>query len=371
MGKNNARLTNIPLILSAGIDPKTRLPIYLSKMKGNQLPNLKQNANIFFRVIDEARAVNRYKWTGLPYGISSQELERIIYYKGRVCFFYCEEMDRFFITPFALDGSIDFLGRYNSIRPVPMANGTEEKNDRYDAQSAILTKMKLKVQHDVIVFAEDLTEDVIKNSAVIIQDYTNQLPQEIIPRFRLNDDLIQMEAECLCFLRTNLILNTGVKGLRVADADSYAEAETAAARFYNSAIEGNPYTAITGKIEFQDLQSESTYKASEYFLAMQSLDNILLAGYGIENSGIYEKKAHINESEYAVNATNVSLVAQDGLTWRQHACNIINSIYDLGIWCELSETVSGADINRDGVEYEEDNGTVPATDPEVVQGGEE
>ena len=43
---------------------------------------------------------------------------------------------------------------------------------------------------------------------------------------------------------------------------------------------------------------------------------------------------------------------QDGLSIRQNFCNIVNSIWGLGIWCEPSENVSGADINGDGLLYD-------------------
>ena len=366
------KLPDVKLFIQAGIDFKTRLP---SKVVNPAcaLPNLKENAKKIFRIIDEQRAVNRYKWTNLPPGLNSQELERLLYYKGQLAFFYYKELDKFFFMPFALDGSIDFYARYNTIHPVPFTSGKEdEKTKIYKEQLALLSMKKLTVVKDVVIFKEEITEDLLTNSAVILRDYTNQLPQLIVPRYLLNDDLTEMQAECLCFLRTNLIVNTGVKGLRVPDADAYAEADSAAAKFYTSAVSGNPYTAITSKVEFQDLQNESAYKASEYFLSLQSIDNLLLQTYGIENSGIYEKKAHINESEYAVNATNISLVAQDGLTQRQMFCNIVNSIWNGGMWCELSETVSGADINADGISYDENNGTPNASDPGLQEtGGDE
>ena len=43
---------------------------------------------------------------------------------------------------------------------------------------------------------------------------------------------------------------------------------------------------------------------------------------------------------------------QDGASIRQNFCNIANSIWGLGIWCEPSENVSGADINGDGLLYD-------------------
>jgi hypothetical protein len=46
--------------------------------------------------------------------------------------------------PFALDGTIDFYGRYNRVHPVPMAYGTTS-TDVNDAQYTLLSTIKLDV----------------------------------------------------------------------------------------------------------------------------------------------------------------------------------------------------------------------------------
>ena len=108
------------LYKQAGIDLKTGKP---SRMV--ESVELLQNMKRILRLIDEQDAINRYKWYNLPCNISSEELERLLYYKGQLCFFYFKDLDEFYFMPFALDGSIDFYGRYNTIHPVPMSSGTE------------------------------------------------------------------------------------------------------------------------------------------------------------------------------------------------------------------------------------------------------
>lgn len=347
-------LPDLATLIAAGINPKTGLPRKL----GNQSqmdPQLKYNARRLFRIRDQQRACNRYKWYNLPAGISSQELERLIYFKYSLCFFYMKELDQFFFMPYALDGTIDFLGRFNTVHPVPMTSGAEKEADskEYKQKAALLSTMKLNVVKDVVVDLSEITEDLLLNSTVILRDYTNQLSQMGEPRYLLNDNLLELEADCLTFMRTNLLIASGIQGLRVPDADCASEVDAVSAQMYTSAQKGNPYVAITAPVELQELQPNSTTKASEYFLAMQSIDNLLLSCYGIENTGVYEKKAHILESENQVNASNVSAPLQDGLSQRQNFCNIVNSIWDLGIWCEISEDISMLDLNGDGVNYDE------------------
>ena len=124
MAKNNARMTPLELYFQAGIDPKTGLPV---KAGGDNGMNLKQSIRKQLRVLDEQNAVNCFKWMNLPTGLSSQELERLLYYRGQLAFFYLKELNQFFILPYALDGTIDAYGRFNTIHPVPIASGSQDK----------------------------------------------------------------------------------------------------------------------------------------------------------------------------------------------------------------------------------------------------
>ena len=369
-------LPDIATLIQAGIDPKSRLPKRL-KCFSQADPALKENARRLFRIMDEQRAVNRFKWYNLPAGLSSQELERLLYYRYSLCFFYEETLDQFFFMPYALDGGLDWYGRYNRIHPIPIVGSVEnasvEDKKIYAAQKKILDLIKLNVVKDVVVYEEEKTEELLTKSAVILRDYTNQQGQLSEPRWSLNDHLLDLEADLLCFMRTNYLVATGIQGLRVQDADSASEVDSFANQLYQAARTGNPYIAITAKAEIQEIQPNSTMKASEFFLGLQSIDNMLLTTYGIENNGMYEKKAHILESENAVNATNVSLIMEDSLAQRQNFCNIVNSIWDLGIWCEIAEPIVGYDVNGDGVAYDEATGgagsAYSAEEPD--EGGEE
>ena len=132
-------------ILAAGIDPKTGLPTRLAEDGC-----VKSCIKAQLRIIDEQDAVNRYIWYNLPLDLTSQELERLLYYKGQLYFFYFEELDKFFVMPGALDGDIDFYGRYVTIHPVPIAEGkSDAEKALYNRQRVILSQKKLKVLYDI------------------------------------------------------------------------------------------------------------------------------------------------------------------------------------------------------------------------------
>ena len=306
-----------------------------------------------FKDMDIQDAVNRYKWYNLPCNITSQDLEKYLYQKGQLCFFYNKELKQFYFMPYALDGTIDFYGRYNTIHPVPMTSGTDDKSGK--AQAQYLSKIKLNCVYAPLT--ELPTVDMLSNSAVILKDYTDNTHSQMVQaREVANDTLLDAMAECVPMMRTALLNSTGVKGMRVNNASEAQNVLDANLALQICALTGNPFTPIEGVQEFQELTNGTLGKAEEYMLALQSLDNLRLSTYGIDNGGLFEKKAHELQSEADINGGPVGLVAQDGLSLRQYFCQIVRSIWpDLGIWCELSETVSRADINGDGLLYDEND----------------
>lgn len=326
-----AKIPDFATLFQAGIDPKTGLPVRL----GGSPAQLKNDIKRFLRNIDEQDAVNRYKWENIPANITSQELERLLYYKGQLCFFYMEDLDEYFFMPYALDGTIDFYGRFNSVHPVPMANGTTEDEKWSKAQANVLSRIKLMCLYDEKQIEKH--RDEAKKCCVLIHDYTKQLSQTIISRQIINDPLLDVMAECVPFLRTSLIAGSGIKGIRVNDADQQESVHDGSRSMLNAALVGDPWVPIIGSLEFQELTDGAVLKSEEYMLAMQSLDNFRLSTYGLENGGLFEKKAHLNDSENAVNQSGVSLVLQDGLEIRQHFCDMANQLFGLDISVAVNE----------------------------------
>lgn len=352
MSKNNAKILDLETLLQAGIDPKTGLPI---RITSSTKKNLDKALLKMLRIIDEQDAVNRGTWYNLPRGITSYELERLLYYKGQLAFFYYKELDRFYFMPYALDGTIDFYGRFNTIHPVPMTSGKEdEKSVSYKQQSDILSKLKLKCQYDVLIYEDEIDEETLTKSCVLLHDYSKQLSQSIIPRAQVQEPLLQVMSEIIPMMRTSMLSKSGIRAVRVADEDCKNNVYEGNKEIERASKEGEPLIPIVGAIDFQDLGLDGTAKPEEYMLALQSLDNFRLASYGIENGGLFEKKAHELEEEAAINGGPVGLVMQDATSIRQHFCNVVNSIWGLGIWYEPSENITEADVNGDGLMYDRD-----------------
>lgn len=368
---NNAKLTDPTLLIQAGIDPKTGLPLKLGSV---DTPLPKENIRKQLRVLDEQDAVNTFTWYNLPPGLNSALIERILYYRGQGAFFKLK--DKFYFLPYALSPTsgtgIDVYGRFTEITPLPF-NGTSGGNK--GEEMPWIRGLTYKPLYDVLTVDEidELTEeaavDMMENSCVLLKDYTPQYSETIISRQVLNDPLLDTMSDCLPFMRTALINSTGVLGMRVGTENEYSSVYQASNAINRAALTGQKYVPIVGDIDFQELTGGNTLKAEEFLIALQAMDNYRLSLHGLDNGGLFQKKSHMLEAEQKMNAGTTGLVLRDRLLRRQEMCMIANTVWGLGMWVEPSEPVVGMDTNGDGMAT---NGTMIEEKEETVdvQSGE-
>lgn len=353
----NARMVDTKLYEQAGINPKTGMP----SKNGNVDLGFKPHNKKLLRIIDEQDAIfGRYRWYKLPNGLNQELIERVLYYKGQGMFFYMETTDTFYFLPYALDGTIDVYGRYTGVTPLPFNGSTEDNQKKEKAWIKGLTRKPVYDLHLDIVTLKDATE-----SCVLLHDYCLQYSQSNISRQILNDPLLDVMADCVPFMRTALQNGTGITGMRVNTEDEESNVKAASRSINRAALVGDKYVPIIGQLEFQDLTGGEVAKAEEFLLAMQSLDNYRLSTYGIKNGGLFQKKAHMLQDEQDVSGISNSPL-EDGLWQRQHFCEIVNSIWGLGIWCDTTESAIGADRDMDGTASDNDG-----TYEDPYEGGEE
>lgn len=362
MSKNNAKIIDVTSLIQAGIDPKTGLP---TKVTAYLESELKDNIRKLLRVVDEQDAVNRFVWHNLPDGIDGNLIERVLYYKGTGMLFMLN--GRFYFLPYALSGTIDVYGRYTGVTPLPF-NGKTETEGKDKKPKAWITGLVRKPVYDVLFDATEedngvyvITKEILENSCVTLYDYSRQISQTILPRQQLNDPLLDVMAECIPFMRTALTNETGVLGMRVNSQDEYSNVAAANETLKDAALNNKRYAPIVGNIEFQELTGGTPGESADFMQALESLDNFRLGLYGIDNGGLFQKKAHMLGAEQAMagGGGSTGLVLQDSLTARQKFCDIVNSIWGLGISVEASENCIG-DTNFDGfMSDEQDQSGVP------------
>lgn len=328
MGK--PRMIDINLLLQAGINPKTGLPLKFNNFIDDD--NLVRSIKGIVSVIDRQDAVNRYEWYNLPKGITSELIERVLYFKGSAIFFYMAENNSFYFLPYALDGDIDIYGRYLEVTPLPFAGPSATTDNSGNARPWIKGYTK-KVIYEVPI---DYIPDINK-SCVILRDYINGIDQNNQPRFKLNEGLVNLESQMLPFLRTALLGLTGISGLRVPTEGEQSNVKAAVQSIKEAALSGCRWIPVVGGLEFQNFDNPNIGDANQFLLSMQAIDNLRLSALGLKNGGLFEKQGTILQSESDMANSNTDLILQDGLSIRQDFCNIVNKVFNLHIWCEAKE----------------------------------
>ena len=336
-------IPNLQDYINAGIDMATRLP---NRLVEGEYP-IKNAIKTALRIKDEQQFVNRFIWYNLPNGLTGDLIERILYYRGTGVFFYLEETNKFYFLPYALDGNIDIYGRYVDIKPLQFKGPKADKDDKGDYKTFLLDR-KFDPVYDVVDFDElvESGEDIF-NKCVTLFDYTKQYSEKLIPRKDLNDLIIDVEAEMIPFMRTTLQNQTGIEGIRVDNEDEQHNVEIMDSVVKSGALNGRRYVGLIRPLETQELAEAPVGAAPDFMQGMESIDNFRLSLIGVDSSGLFQKKAHMLETEQAMADGSTNLIMQDALKHRQRFCDIVNSIWGLGIYCDTSEALLG-DKNMDG-----------------------
>ena len=255
MSKNNAVLVDPKILIQAGINPKTGLPIKSKESECNHKANIKKQ----LRIVDEQDAVNRFTWYNLPEGLNGRLIERILYYKGQGMLFFLN--DKFYFLPYALDGTIDVYGRFMDVTPLPF-NGTTGEGTK---DKPWITGLTFKPVYDVALPEDydsiEAIRETIEKSCVLLKDYTEQMAQTNIARQIINDPLLDIMAEFFPYMRTALKNSTGVQGMRVGNESESFNVYAANSALDRAALNGDSKVPIIGDLDFQDLTGGQVAKA--------------------------------------------------------------------------------------------------------------
>lgn len=334
------KLPDIQTIKALGLDEKSlcNIPVF-SPYKDAFVRQL--------RIMDEQQFLTRYKWYNLPLGLDENLIERILYYRGRAMFFYIPADDKFYFLPFSFCKNLDVYGRMSECIPLPFTGASTTDDKRANVLS-------LETRTPIYEFQmNNMTWKDYTGKCVICYDYSQQLSQTILPRQQLNEMIIQYEADMLPYMHTALMNATGVSGMRVNSDDEQAQVKVASLGVQNAALNGMKWLALTGRVDFQDLGQTSASNAQEYLLAMQSMDNFRQMGMGLGDGTLFQTRSHMLQTQADMAIGRVDGIYQDGLNRRQDFCNLVNSLFGLGIWCDVSEQATGYDRSMDGLVADE------------------
>lgn len=364
-------MVDIEPLEQIGYDYRTGLP---KKMSGGEDGSwLKSQIKQEIRKNDKQIALTRYKWSGLPDGLTSEIIETVLYERGQGMLFFNENDKKFYFLPFVLQApsnstGLDCYGRLLGVSPIPLVGGVVSTEGK--PQPWIPGYVKTPIYEP---WFEEITPESQINHCVLLYDYSHSVNQPYItPMVNLQEGIIDVMAECIPFSETALISSCGTMGMRVNSQDEVDNVAVANNQIKNASLQGRPFIPIksTAGLDFQALAEGQVAKTEEFLLAMQSYDNFRLGQYGIGEGAVFTKKAHMLESEQSMNQGTTGLIYNDGLLLRQEFCLMAFSLWGVMMWCEADEMIVGLDKNLDGEISEEADGQESIDNP-MNGGGED
>ena len=97
--------------------------------------------------------LERYMWINIPFGLTQDLIERLLFFRGKGVFYYNDKVDKFQFLPFALNGVIDEYGRFTRCNTLPFTGvddmDKERKNKNKTKKPQVLVYENLDIVYDL------------------------------------------------------------------------------------------------------------------------------------------------------------------------------------------------------------------------------
>lgn len=251
-------------------------------------------------------SISVFEWQNVPDEIDIRFMELMLFERGAVVFFRDEDMQQFLCLPYAEQGKWNVY-RIPLLRRAFASNGYNKKLD-------------------------------IDNSVII---YNNVLR---IPSIR----------DCKLFARRlanfDRVIDTNVNAQKTPVLIRCSEKERLTLVNLYKQYEGNePFIFGDQELAAQPLDSVRTdapYVADRIYDLKTRYWNEMLTFKGISNLNV-QKKERLITDEVARSQGGTIASRYSGLMMRQQACEKINKMFGLDLWCEFREDIDGNNMTDD------------------------
>ena len=260
-------------------------------------------------------SISVFEWQNVPDEIDVRFLELMLFERGAVVFFRDEDMQQYLCLPYTEQGKWNVY-RIPLLRRAFASNGYNKKLD-------------------------------IDNSVII---YNNVLR---IPSIR----------DCKLFARRlanfDRVIDTNVNAQKTPVLIRCSEKERLTLVNLYKQYEGNePFIFGDQELAAQPLNSVRTdapYVADRIYALKTRYWNEMLTFKGISNLNV-QKKERLITDEVARSQGGTIASRYSGLMMRQQACEKINKMFGIDIWCEFREDIDGNNLNEAGQDPGEEEG---------------
>lgn len=337
-------------LLEAGLPQSKKMLKYGNAIdqNGNAVtPNL-LNKNLSYdslfnimREQNKIETIERYMWVNVPFGLTADIIERLLFYRGKGVFYFNDKVGKFQFLPFALNGVIDEYGRYTKCNTLPFTGVDTDEKKKKKTQSLVYEDLELvyDLPYDEETFKKINQQ---KTFGIVLNDSSLSVSQQPIIRYNYVKPVLHMMATLMQIINTAMFGNADHNLLQIENEGELDSVKTQIEAINQDILRGNRFTPIIGKLPITPLKTTNSADLEGLFNTFNSLNNFLKSITGVANAGVFDKKAHLLQDEQKLNGSNADDVYYNGLRLRQEFCLMVQAYYQYPIWCESKRGMSEA-----------------------------
>lgn len=330
--KRAGKLSQVTQLRNEGLDPLTS-----PKQKFNPIAFYNPDKNKYIQIwqkYDFDQCTSRFVWENLPNGLTSWNLERMLYFYGSLAGFSVGGF--FYVLPYVSTGRLNAYGIPTKIKPIPFVNnGFEQFNKNFELPI-------------------DLKGDANnKYGAVILYDSIPYNSGMKAPsRYYYNSIIINEIADTFARININIVVSNKKILLKIRDPKQREVIEEELKSIFASDC---PFGIITSELDTDTIQSTSDYNADDLFNTIKNYDAIRCFMSGISSKSFgTEKKERLVSGELAGAEEERSLVLDSALYMRQLFCDQVNAKFGLNISVRKRADDYQQEVNGNGLTQQEE-----------------
>lgn len=298
----------------------------------------KEKYKILWTNYDLNQCISRYIWENLPNGLTSWNLERMLYFRGSLAGF--KYAGHVYILPYVVTGEINPYGIPTKLKPITYNGRGVGNNDDF---------LNKEFELPVDVLGNENSE----YGAVILYDSIPYSASSNSPsRFLLNQIIINEMADTFARININIVVSNKKILLQIKDAKQREIVQKELESIFGSDC---PFGIITSQLDVNSIQNTNDYNADDLFNTIKNYDAIrcFMSGISSKNFGT-DKKERLVSGELAGNEEQKDLILDMGYDLRKHFCDLFNKKFGTNIR-----------VRKRSEEYTEDTNGLGQTQKEV------
>ena len=264
---------------------------------------------------DFNQCCSRYVWENLPNGLTSWNLERMLYFRGTLAGF--KFGGKVYILPYVPSPSLNPYGFPSAVKPITYNGQAVADKDEMFAENFELP---------VNVYGDEISE----YQAVLLYDALPYAPSGKAPsRYFLNQIIIKEMCEVFARININVVVSNKKIILHVKDRKQRDIVMQELAMAFGS---DSPFAVIDSPLEVDNVQSSSDYNADDLFNTIKNFDAIRCFMSGISSKGFgAEKKERLVTGELTGAEEEKDLILDMGYDLRKMFADMCNKNFGTNI----------------------------------------